>query len=421
MKIVILGNGISGITAARHIRKMSAHEIVVISGESDYFFSRTALMYVYMGQLKMEHTQPYENWFWEKNKIQLKKAWIERIDFDKKQLYTTGNEVISYDKLILATGSVPNKFGWKGQELKGVQGLYSLQDLENLERISDKIETAVIVGGGLIGVELAEMLLSRRKKVVFLVREKSFWDIVLPKEESELITNHIRKHQVDVRLATELEEIIGNENGEVIGIKTKSGETISCQFVGLTVGVRPNIDFLKNTNLATDKGILVNEFLETNVNDVFAVGDCVQHQNPPANRKNLEQIWYTGRIMGKTVAQTICQHPTKYEPGMFFNSAKFFDIEYQTYGIVSADNPVGTESFVWQNVDKEKVIRINYEQKTKAVSGVNTFGVRMRQEVWERWIAEKKSIEYVIENLKEANFDPEFYRSHWKEIKQKWG
>lgn len=421
MKIVILGNGISGITAARHIRKMSAHEIVVISGESDYFFSRTALMYVYMGQLKMEHTQPYENWFWEKNKIQLKKAWIERIDFDKKQLYTTDNEIISYDKLILATGSVPNKFGWKGQELKGVQGLYSLQDLENLERISDKIETAVIVGGGLIGVELAEMLLSRGKKVVFLVREKSFWDIVLPKEESELITNHIRKHQVDVRLATELEEIIGNENGQVIGIKTKSGETISCQFVGLTVGVRPNIDFLKNTNLATDKGILVNEFLETNVNDVFAVGDCVQHQNPPANRKNLEQIWYTGRIMGKTVAQTICQHPTKYEPRMFFNSAKFFDIEYQTYGIVSSDNPVGTESFVWQNADKEKVIRINYEQKTKAVSGVNTFGVRMRQEVWERWIAEKKSIEYVIENLKEANFDPEFYRSYWKEIKQKWG
>ena len=81
--IVILGNGISGITAARHIRKHSDHRITVLSGETEHFFSRTALMYIYMGHMKYEHTKPYEDHFWAKNRIELKKAWVTHIDFEK--------------------------------------------------------------------------------------------------------------------------------------------------------------------------------------------------------------------------------------------------------------------------------------------------------------------------------------------------
>jgi NADH dehydrogenase FAD-containing subunit len=86
-KIVIIGNGISGITCARNIRKADDQaDILVISGETDYFFSRTALMYIYMGHMKYEHTKPYEDWFWEKNRIALLKAWVEIVDFESKRL-----------------------------------------------------------------------------------------------------------------------------------------------------------------------------------------------------------------------------------------------------------------------------------------------------------------------------------------------
>ena len=74
--VVIIGNGISGVTAARHIRKLSDKRIIIISAETDYFFSRTALMYIYMGHMKLEHTQPYENWFWKKNRIELVNAYV---------------------------------------------------------------------------------------------------------------------------------------------------------------------------------------------------------------------------------------------------------------------------------------------------------------------------------------------------------
>ena len=130
MHIVIIGNGIAGITAARHLRKRDSDvELTVISKESKYFFSRTALMYVYMGHMKQEHTQPYENWFWEKNRINLVHDEVVDVDF-KAQALKLKNSDIVYDNLIIATGSKPNKFGWPGQDLPGVRGLYSLQDLE---------------------------------------------------------------------------------------------------------------------------------------------------------------------------------------------------------------------------------------------------------------------------------------------------
>ena len=85
MHIVIIGNGIAGISAARHVRKISDHEITVISSESPYFWSRPALMYVYMGHMKFEHTQPYENWFWEKNRIQLLQEQVQKILPEEKK------------------------------------------------------------------------------------------------------------------------------------------------------------------------------------------------------------------------------------------------------------------------------------------------------------------------------------------------
>jgi NAD(P)H-nitrite reductase large subunit len=157
---VIIGNGISGITFARHLRKGDDQaRITVISGESPYFFSRTALMYVYMGQMKWEHTQPYEPHFWKKNRIDLKQAWVKTITFESKTLIFESGETLNYDILVLATGSKSAFFGWPGQNLKGVQGLYTKQDLETMEVLtSQPMERAVIVGGGLIGIELAEML-----------------------------------------------------------------------------------------------------------------------------------------------------------------------------------------------------------------------------------------------------------------------
>ncbi|WP_299435317.1 FAD/NAD(P)-binding oxidoreductase [uncultured Maribacter sp.] len=423
--IVIIGNGISGITAARHIRKLSDKKITIISAETDYFFSRTALMYVYMGHMKFEHTQPYENWFWKKNRIDLVKGYVKTIDHKNNILKIENSTDIVYDKLIIATGSKPNKFGWPGQNLGGVQGLYSKQDLDTLEKNAPNKEVckrAVIVGGGLIGIEMAEMLRSRDIPVTFLVRESSFWNGVLPNGESQMINEHILEHHIDLRLETNLVEILADENGNAKAIVTDKGDTIECSVVGLTAGVSPNINFLKDSGIELGRGVKVNRLLETNIPNIYAIGDCAEQHQAIGNRRPIEAVWYTGRMMGETLAQTICGNPTEYKPGHWFNSAKFLDLEYQTYGWVFSERSKSEEEkhFHWRHAKEKICVTIAYHKDTKAFLGINTFGIRMRHNIFDRWLTENKSIEYVLEYLKDAHFDPEFYAHYEKEILAKY-
>jgi NADPH-dependent 2,4-dienoyl-CoA reductase/sulfur reductase-like enzyme len=422
--IVIIGNGISGVTTARHVRKQSDDQITIISSETDHFFSRTALMYIYMGHMRYEDTKPYEDWFWDKNRIALKRGHVNSVNFDRKELSFTDGSSMGYDKLVLALGSKSNKFGWPGQDLDGVQGLYNYQDLELLEKNTDpygkeqRVKRAVIVGGGLIGIELAEMLMSRGIPVTFLVREKLFWNNVLPKGESEMVTRHMRAHHVDLRLETELEEILPDENGRVRAVRTKGGEEISCQVVGLTAGVSPNIDWLKASDLDTDRGILVDAMMQTSKEGVYAIGDCAQFREPVAGRRNIEQVWYTGRMMGESLALTLTGTATEYRPGHWFNSAKFFDLEYQTYGWVFPQEREGEEHFYWEHGDGMKCIRINFERATGKLIGLNTFGIRLRHELFDRWLTEERDVDYVIAHMRDANFDPELYKGFEEELKQ---
>jgi NAD(P)H-nitrite reductase large subunit len=416
-KVIIIGNGIAGSTAARHIRKNSDHEITMISSETDFPFSRTALMYIYMGHMRFEHTKMYEDWFWAKNRINLIKAFVTTIHTDNKSITLDDGKMLRYDDLIIATGSKSNKFGWLGQDLKNVQGLYHLQDLRSMEATSQSgIERAVIVGGGLIGIEMAEMFHSRHIPVTMLVREGSFWDIVLPPEESQMINQHILAQGIDLRLSEELLEIKGTEGKASSVICKKSGEELPCQFVGLTVGVSPNIDFIKPSGIITNRGIVVDEFLRTSSKDVFALGDCAELSTPNAGRRPIEALWYTGRMMGETVAKTISGNPTKYNPGIWFNSAKFFDIEYQVYGDIPTKLPDNITTIYWQHPKENRAIRINYETGTGSVTGFNLMGVRYRHEVCEKWLKDRTQIETVLENLSLANFDPEFFDQYEGEI-----
>lgn len=417
MHIVIIGNGISGTTLARHIRKQSDYTITVISSETAYFFSRTALMYIYMGHMQFEDTQPYEPWFWSKNRIDLVKKYVAGVDTKLKTLHFAGGGTLTYDKLILACGSKPNKFGWKGQDLKGVGGLYSYQDLLYLEQYSSKIKHAAIVGGGLIGIELAEMFHSRHIGVNFLVREPSFWCKVLPAGESALVNREIRRNGIDLHLGTNLKEIIGDEDGAVEAVITDQDEKIPCQFVGLTAGVSPSIDFLKDSAIETQRGILIDHYFQTNIEDVYAIGDCAQFRVPLPGRRPLEQVWYTGKMHAETLAQTLTgDEPKIYQPGHWFNSAKFFDIEYQTYGTVLADNPDGQKSFYWEHADGMKCMHFVFEAESLKLVGVNTFGIRLRHSVFESWLNAERDMPYVLTYLKDANFDPEFYKRYEADI-----
>ena len=416
MHIVIVGNGIAGTTAARHIRKLSNHRVTLISSETPEFFARTALMYVYMGQMTPRDIIPYEPWFWPKNHIDLLSAHVTALDVDRHVISLADGRQLTYDRLIIASGSQSRTLQVPGAALKGVQGLYAWQDLQSMEDRSAGLEHAVITGGGLIGVEMAEMFRSRNISVTMLVRESGYFGNVLPPEEAQLVTREIERHGVTVLLDTELAEIHGSTHGHVTAVSTSNGLQIPCGFVGITIGVAPRTAPFDQV-LDCDEGILVDDELRTSAPHVLAAGDCVRLRQPQPGRKATEPVWYTARIMGEVAAHNACGFHVPYTPGIWFNSAKFFDIEYQVYGDIRTTVPEDQRTLYWEDAEGRKSIRIHFNIADGTVVGFNVMGIRYRQEVCEKWIAQRAPIEHVLSELELANFDGEFSTTYEEQVR----
>ena len=421
MHIVIIGNGIAGISAANKIRELdSSVRISVISDESQYFYSRPALMYIYMRELNLKHTVPFENKYWDQKRIKLIADRVTSVDFQNKTLMLKNRNDIKYNKLILATGSKGNRWGWKGENLPGVQCFTNLQELNELEKRTsrpEKINRVVIVGGGLIGIEVAEMMIKRKIPVTMLVREETYWPLALSPDEGRMIQEEIEDHDVDLRMITELDSVIAGKDGEAAGVLTGNGERIDCSIVVLTAGVSPNIDFLHNSELDIGRGIRVNRKLETNIPDVYAAGDCAEIKSTGTEQRDLvEQLWYTGKMQGEVLGQNILGAEIEYDRGIWYNSARFFSIDFHTYGQVN-QNVKDEQEYYFRIPGEKKSIRIIYLKDR--VIGFNTLGIRYRDEVCRKWIEEKRTPEYVLEHLDEANFDSEFSKKYEEDMKKR--
>lgn len=417
--IFIIGNGISGITTARYIRKQNPEiKITVIGNETDYFYARTALMYLYMGHLQFNDTKPYEDGFWKKNRISLVKGDVVSLrPEDRKFLLADGRSFV-FDQLVIASGSKPLMANWPGETLSGIQGFYGMNDLALLEENTQNIRNTTVIGGGLIGIELAEMLHTRGLYVTFLVREGRYMERILPPEESELVHQEIRRNGICLQLNTAVKAFHADRNGRVSKVETTTGQEIPTQLACISIGVTPNIDWLNGSGVNTRRGVLVDAHFQTNFPNIFAVGDCAEFQNPLPGQRPLEQLWYTGKMHGEVLGKVLGGGKAMYQKGVFFNSAKFFDMEYQVYGDVTPDVPAGVQEVFWQHPHDHKSIRIRYNATTGSVIGFLVMGIRFRQQACQEWIRRKTPIKEVLTNLKMAFFDPEFFDTFGTEVRE---
>jgi NAD(P)H-nitrite reductase large subunit len=268
-----------------------------------------------------------------------------------------------------------------------------------------------VIGGGLIGVELAEMLRTRGTAVTYLVREGRYFEHAVPERESRILEAEIRRHGVDLRLNAEPRSFEGE--GRVRAVQTTDGDTIPAGWVGVATGVSPNVGWLEGSGIETDRGVLVNPQLGTSAVGIWAAGDCAQHREPPPGRKAVEPLWYTGRIQGATAGYNLAGDPRPYTPGVFFNSAKFFDIEWQVVGDIAPEPTPGLVEAVAEDETRTgpRLVRLQADASTGALRGIHALGVRLRQDVITDWITRRRSLDDAVRQLGEASFDPEFSRS----------
>ncbi len=419
MHYLIVGNGVAGISAALTLRARDRQaEITILSGESEYFFSRTALMYAFMDRMTLRDLEPYERGKYKELQLRLTQGWMTDLDAAAQVVRLQDGRSIRYDRLLLATGSRGRRADWPGleQAREGVVHFVTLQDLEQCERLTPSTREAIVVGGGLIGVELVECLLHHGRRVTFLVKDPWYWPAALGGEEGEVINRHIRSHGVDLRVDATIGAVEADAGGRVSAITLASGERIAGQMLGVCIGVAPQIEFLRSvkTPPALGRGIQVDAGFRSSLPHVYAAGDCAEIARA-GEKSFVEQIWYSAKRQGELAAKAMLGDAIDYRPPLFFNSAKFFDLEYTTVGVVN-QAPPGAENLFWKHPRREATIRLVAHHG--ALIGANLIGSRWNHTVFERWIHERRSLEYVVENLREAQFDFEFGRLDLTELRK---
>ncbi|MEO1268429.1 MAG: FAD-dependent oxidoreductase, partial [Myxococcota bacterium] len=294
---------------------------------------------------------------------------------------------------------------------EGLVHLVSMQDLDDCERLTPSTREAVVIGGGLIGIELVECLLFHKVKTTFLVREPWYWPMALGKEEATFVAEHMREHGVDLRLSEEMVEAHVDDKGRVNGVTTNKGNRLPCQMLGIAAGVHPAIERIKAFSTAPElgRGIIVDETLETSIPGVFACGDCAEI-HPKEGKPYGELIWYSAKRQGKLVgAYNLFGDKVTYQPPLFFNSSKFFEVEYTTVGNIMKA-PKGSQTIYLKMPRRPISVRIVHDGEK--VLGFNMLGSRWNHEVLERWIRERRSPEFAFNHLKGAQYDVEFNRAN---------
>jgi NADPH-dependent 2,4-dienoyl-CoA reductase/sulfur reductase-like enzyme len=413
---VIVGNGVCGTEAALALRGRDADaRITIISDEHDHFFSRPALMYIFAGQTTLRDTEPYDHALYERMGFDRVRKGVATIDAAGHALIFTDGERLAYDKLLLAVGSKARPAPWPGAGGPGLHYFVTLRDLEGLDREARKGMRAAVIGGGLIGVEVAEILHNRGLHVTFVIRENWYFPAALDANESAVVAGHMRGHGVDVRVSAGVDEIQRGGNGRPTGVRIGS-DVLPAGIVVSSIGVMPNTAFLAGGLIALHKNaaIEVDDALKTNADDVWAAGDCANVTWADGSRRP-EQLWYTARDQGRAAAASMLGDEIAYRRGTWYNSAKFFDIEWTTAGWVPVTldfdgTPIdpGPDVRTWfqrvpGTVNTQKIVT-----KGDRVIGFNFLGTRWNHEPLLEWIHERRGLDWVLKHLDEAQFDEEF-------------
>ena len=379
MKIIIIGNNVAGTFSAQNIRNLNdSVKIEIFSEESYPYYTRIKLPEFIADKVSIDKIIVFkENWY-QMNNISLHlEEKVEKIVPKKKQIYTDkSSEPHSYDKLIIATGSNPNIPPIENAREMEHRGLFTLRNLKDALEIKEFIAKfneeakAVIIGGGLLGLELANQInqLDLDTTVV------EFFPRLLPKqlddECSSMLKEEIEGRGINVVLDASTETILGNE--QVKAIKLKDGRILNADIVLIQAGITPEITLAKNAGIKTNRGIVVDEFLETSEDDIYAVGDCIEYKN---------QAW--GIIpacmeQSKIISASVLEKKTKKYSGTIpKNTLKIVGLDLTSIGIFDPSSEQGGGWDILRKADKkdccyEKIVLKDNKLKGAILFGDNT-------------------------------------------------
>jgi nitrite reductase (NADH) large subunit len=396
MRVIIVGNGLAGTIAAKTLRELDKNvQIDIFTEEKYHYYPRPNLIEFLAGKLSYEKIFAFpEMWYTEqKINVQLRKP-VTRISPDSREVEIVGGEKEKYEFLILASGSLAFVPPIKGAEKEGVFTLRTLDDAFELIEYTESQRRVTVIGGGLLGLETARALKSRGAEVEVV----EFFDHLLPRQLDEqgasLLKSQIEKMGIGIHLGLACEEMLGQER--VSGLRFKGGQEIETDVALVAAGVRPNIRIAQDAGLETDRGLIVNDHLQSSSPEILAAGDVTQH---------------AGRIYGiipasfnqaRIAAQNITSQKQKYEGTIPSNTLKVVGLDLTSVGTVNPED----ESY--EEVRKESRDQGVYKKivvRNGEICGLICIGTKKGVSEISRLISQKANVEKWKESLLDDDFD----------------
>ena len=334
MRYVIIGAGVAGISAVEAIRSVDSDgEIIMVSDDPYGYYSRPGLAYYLTGELQDKALFPRTKEHYQKLNFNFLKARVTRILRSDHAVLVDGKSKLVYDKLLIAVGARAMPLGVAGANLEGVVKLDHLADAKHILKLAKRGKTAVVVGGGITALELTEGLLARGMKVNYLLRGDRYWSNVLDKHESHVVEERLTEEGVVLHHKAELKEVIGKK-GHVVGAMLVDGRTLKCDMLAYAVGISPCMELVEETNLAKDRGLLVNEHLQTTDLDIYAAGDVAQVYDPLSGKSALDSLWNPAHEQGRVAGWNMAGHKAAYLKSAPFNVTRLAGLTTTIIGTV---------------------------------------------------------------------------------------
>jgi nitrite reductase (NADH) large subunit len=330
-RYVIIGHGVAGTTAAENIRERDKNGTIdIFTDEPTLFYTRIRLPEFIAGEVQKENLLIRKpDWYREKDVTVHLEEPVRHIETQKKEIQTAKGATYSYDRLLLATGGHSFVPPIKGVDKKGVFTLRSLQDAHSIRDYAANAKKTLLIGGGVLGLEAGNSL--RRLGLEVAVVE--FFPRLLPRQMdvpgAELLKKQMEAMGFTFHLGAKSEEISGDQTAE--GLRLEGGQALPCDMVLISAGVRPNLDLAKELGLEIDKGVVVNDRLETQIPDIYGAGDLIQH------REIFYGIWPASEKQGQIAGINMAGGDALYEGTVMSNRLKVVGIDLVSSGDIDVD------------------------------------------------------------------------------------
>ena len=367
MKYVLIGTGVAGIAAIEAIRTVDkTGEVVLIGDDPHGFYSRPGLAYYLTGELHDKALFPKTANDYRGLKFRFAKESVTRINCDQHVLELGDKGVISYDRLLVAVGAQATPLKVLGSNLDGVLKIDHLEDAKQILKHVRRGRTAVVVGGGITALELVEGLVARGMRVHYLLRGDRYWSNVLDEQESRIVEHRLQEEGVKLHFHSEISKITGKKE-RVAGVLLKDGKLLKCDLVAYAIGIRPRLELAEQAGLKVDRGILVNEYMQTSGPDIFAAGDVAQVYDPISGQSVLDSLWAPARQQGHAAGLNMAGQKTAYVKSASFNVTRLAGLTTTIIGAVGGgrdDDLVGIargDSETWRHLPEAIVAQTGFD------------------------------------------------------------